>query len=328
MGERSASPCNRLDGAGRDTTGPKSQDLGGGGVLPIDPRRRATSAAVIVAALLIVVKAGVYVASGSVALLSSLTDSVLDLLASAAIFVAVRLAMTPADHDHRFGHGKAEALAGMIRGLLIIVASILLAVEAVGRIIHPEPVRNGGMVMVVLGFSAVVSLCVGLYEVAVYRQTRSIAIGADALNYLADALIALGAIGAVWLAGQSGLLIVDPLFGFSVAFGLLFSAWMLVHQAFDQLMDREMSETDRARIKAIILSHQEVLGVHDLRSRRAGPSMFIQFHLELDPELTLREAHRVADEVEALVADAFPGADVIAHQEPVGEFIENDLVRT
>ncbi|MGF1457069.1 MAG: cation diffusion facilitator family transporter, partial [Alphaproteobacteria bacterium] len=293
-----------------------------------DLRVKASRAAIIVAAVLVALKTLAYAASGSVALLSSLTDSMLDLVASVVIFLAVRLAIEPADQDHRFGHGKAEAIAGMVRGLLIVLAALFLAVEAVERLFHPEPVHQPGLAMGVLGFSAVLSLGIALYEMAVFRRTRSLAIGADALNYGADVAISLGAMGAIWLAGRPGIDLVDPLFGFSVALALAFSAWLLVTRTFDQLMDREMDEADRARIKGLILSHPDVLGVHDLRSRRAGPDMFIQFHLELDPDLTLRQAHRVADEVETVVARAFPGAEVIAHQEPVGEFIENDLVRT
>ncbi len=291
-------------------------------------RRRATQFAVWAAGFLVVIKAMAYLASGSVAMLGSLSDSVLDLLASVINFLAVRHAMTPADHDHRFGHGKAEALAGMGRGLLILVTAGFVLMEAVRRLIEPEALRNEGLVVSVLSVSALVSLVLAFYQYWAYRQTRSVAIGADAANYSADVLVSFGAIGAVWLTGLPGLSIADPLFGFAIAIVIATAAVSIILKSYDELMDREMDDEERERIKAIVLSHREVKGVHDLRTRRSGMDLFIQFHLELDPNLSLREAHRIADEVEALVAKDFPGADVLAHQEPVGEFIENDLVKT
>ncbi len=291
-------------------------------------RRRATLLAVAVAAVLVVAKLIAWRASGSIAILGSLIDSVLDLLASGVNLIAVRHALEPPDHEHRFGHGKAEALAGLGRGVLVFVSAGFLASEAVLRLIEPMAVRNGELAMGVLAFSALASLGLALYQLAVYRRTRSVAIGADAANYGADVAVSLGALGAVWISMEWGFAMADPLFGFAIAAMIAFATWSVIAQSYDQLMDREMSDLEREEIKRIVLAHPEALGIHDLRTRRSGVHLFIQFHLELDPELSLREAHRVADEVERAVAAAFPEAEVIAHQEPVGEFIENDLVKT
>lgn len=297
-------------------------DAGGG------LRQSAVIAAVAVAGLLVVAKLMAWLATGSVAILGSLADSLLDLMASAVAFLAVSHALKPPDHDHRFGHGKAEALAGLWRAALVVVSAVYVGWEAVQRLATPAPVENSGVAIGVLAGSAALSLGLAGYQIWVYRRTRSLAIGADAANYATDAAVNVAALGAVWLARDPRFAMADPLFGFAMAVVIALAAARIVRHAYDQLMDREMADHDRMRIKEIILSHPEALGMHDLRTRRSGADLFIQFHLELDPDLTLREAHRIADDVEERVRAAYPDADVMAHQEPVGEFIENDLALT
>ncbi len=291
-------------------------------------RRRATLAAVAVSALLIAIKAVAWIMTDSVAILGSLMDSGLDFLASLITFFAVRVAMSPPDHEHRFGHGKADSLAGLGRGLLILVSAGFVGMEAVGRLVEPQMIRAESVALWVMGVSALASLLLALYQYYAYRQTRSLAIGADAANYGADVLVSIGAGVAVWLSAAPAYAMADPLFGFAIAIVIGVSAVAILVQSYDQLMDREVEDRHREQLKKIILAHPDVEGVHDLRTRRAGAHLFIQFHLELDPDMTLREAHRIADAVEASVRAVFPDADVIAHQEPVGEFIENELVKT
>lgn len=291
-------------------------------------RRRAMQIASATAGLLVVAKGSAFLFSGSIALLASLIDSLLDLLASLIGYLAVRHAMEPADADHRFGHGKAEALAGLGHGALILGSALFVALEAFGRIVDPVPVRNGTLVLVVLAAAAIISAALALYMWVVYRRTGSLPVGADAANYGTDATLSLGAMAAVWLAGLPGFGLVDPLFGLIIAVIIGLFAWSILLNAYDQLMDRELDEENRTRIKSIVLSHDRAMGIHDLRTRRSGTALFIQFHLELDPDMSLREAHGVADDVERLLLERFPGAQVLVHQEPVGEFIENDLVRT
>lgn len=291
-------------------------------------RRRATWAAVGVSGTLVILKAGAWGLTGSIALLGSLVDSLLDLLASAVNLVAVRHAMRPPDHDHRFGHGKAEPLAGLGRGFFVLLSAMFVIYEAVNRLMVPERVENIGIGLGVLMIALVLSGGLFVYQRHVYRKTGSVAIGADAANYAADTMVSLGAIAALALTGTGVLAMADPLFGFAIAIIIIASTLGVLRQSYDQLMDREFADEDREQIKTIILSHPQAMGVHDLRTRISGRDRFIQFHLELDPDLSLRDAHKIADEVEQMVEDAFPGADVIAHQEPVGEFIENDLVKT
>lgn len=291
-------------------------------------RSQATLAAVCVSALLVVLKLWAWFATGSIALLGSLVDSLLDFLASVITLIAVRHSLVPPDHDHRFGHGKAEPLAGLGRGGFVLLSAAFVMYEAVNRLIAPEPMSHVGLGIGVLAVSIAMSGGLFLFQRYVYRQTGSLAVGADAMNYATDSLVSAGAIAVLILADGMGFALADPLFGFAIAIVIAASTLGIIRQSYDQLMDREFDDEDRERIKEIVLSHPEAEGIHDLRTRRSGRDRFIQFHLELQPDLSLREAHRIADEVEEMVERAFPGADVTAHQEPVGEFIENELVKT
>lgn len=278
--------------------------------------RLATYASVAVALVLIVAKAVAWGYSGSVSLLATLIDSTLDALASLVNLVAVRHALSPADREHRFGHGKAEALAGLGQAAFIVASAVLLLVESAHRIVDPVPLQSHQLGMAVMVFSILATVMLLLLQGHVIRKTDSTAIKADALHYRTDLLVNVSVIVALWLS-MSGWAGFDALFAIGIAFYILYSAWEIVRQAFDHLMDRELPDAQRERIKAIANSHEAVHGMHDLRSRRSGTATFIQLHLELDDDLTLLEGHRISDEVEASLLGAYPGAEIIIHIDPI-----------
>lgn len=280
--------------------------------------RRAAWASLAVAGVLIAVKFAAWVATGSVAVLSSLVDSALDAIASAVNFIALRHALQPADREHRFGHGKAEAIAGLAQSAFVAGSALFLAAESTSRLIRPQEIAYGGLGIAAILLSMVLTFALVRYQGFVAARTGSTAIAADSLHYRADLLVNAAIVGALAAATWLDTALIDPVVALLVAGYILRSAWAIMRTALDGLMDRELPDADRARIVAIVRSHPEVRGVHDLRTRRAGLQPFVQLHLELDGSMTLLEAHEISDRVEAAIIAAFPGAEVIVHQDPEG----------
>ena len=280
--------------------------------------RLAGYASVGVAFLLIGAKVAAYLLTGSVALLSSLLDSLLDAGASLVNLYAIRQSLTPADREHRFGHGKAEPLAALGQTAFIAGSAAFLAFQAVGRLIAPVPVEHEELGIAVMVFSIVATLLLVLYQRRVIRRTGSFAVRADSLHYLGDLFVNASVIVALLLSAWWGWHIADPLFAIGIAAYILYTAWQIFRSALDMLMDRELPDEMRGRIRKIALNHPRVMSVHDLRTRAAGRSIFVQMHLEMDPEMLLREAHEVADAVELAIMAEFPGAEVIIHEDPAG----------
>ncbi len=278
----------------------------------------ATYASVTAAGVLILVKIGAYLVTNSVALLSTLIDSLLDAAASTVNLFAVRQALVPADQEHRFGHGKAEALAGLAQSAFIAGSTLFLIFQAGRRLIEPQPVRNGVVGIAVMAFSLVVTLGLVAYQRHVVRVTGSLAIKANALHYLGDLMVNGSVILSLALGMEFGWHLLDPLFAIAIALYIVTSAWFIARQSLDQLMDRELPDEARRRIREIVLSHPGVVTLHDLRTRASGPMQFIQLHLEMDPAITLLRAHEIADAVEAQLCDAFPGSEVLIHEDPAG----------
>ena len=281
-------------------------------------RRLATYASVAVAALLISVKFAAWLETGSVALLSSLVDSLLDAAASLVNLFAVRHAMSPADREHRFGHGKAEPLAVLGQSAFIIGSAMLLFAEAIRRLILPVPVENAPAGIAVAVFSIVVTVGLVLYQRHVVSRTGSIAVSADELHYRSDVVLNIGVIAALALGSALDLPLVDPLFGAAIGIWIVYSAVRLVRLSLFQLMDHELPDDEREKIRAIAQTHPDVAAAHDLRTRIAGPTAFIQIHLEMDGSLSLVRAHEISDEVEAKLRTAYPNAEIIIHQDPEG----------
>lgn len=288
---------------------------------PITPEQRqrllhlATSASVATALLLIVGKLVAWSLTGSVSVLASLVDSLMDATASIINLFAVRYAMAPPDAQHRFGHGKAEALAGLGQATFIAGSAVFLCLQAVNRLLHPEPLGDVGVGIGVMSFAIAATAGLLLIQRHVIRRTGSTAIRADSLHYLTD-LVTNASIIVALLLGHFGWPGLDPVFAIGIAVYILKSAWEIGAEAVDLLMDKELPLEMKRRIVRIARAQPGVLGVHDLRTRQSGHVYFIQLHLELADALPLIEAHAIADCVEAGIAAQFPGAEILIHQDP------------
>ncbi len=280
--------------------------------------RLATYASVAAALALIVVKAAVWLMTGSVAILASLIDSLLDVAASTVNVLAVRQALSPADREHRFGHGKAEPLAGLAQSAFVAGSAVLLMIEAAKRLIAPLPIPHTGVAVAVMAASIAVTAGLVAFQRHVIRRTNSTAIRADSLHYTGDILVNGGVIVSLLLGRWLDAPILDPLFGACVGVYVLWSAWRIARLSLDMLMDRELPDDDRRRIRDVCLEHPEVRKVHDLRTRVSGPHTFIQLHMEMDGGISLMNAHAVSDAVEQRILAMFPGAEVMIHQDPAG----------
>ncbi len=288
---------------------------------PLTPERRArllhlaTTASVATALLLIAAKLAAWVATGSVAVLASLVDSLMDTFASIVNLLAVRYALTPADAEHRFGHGKAESLAALGQATFIAGSAVFLGLQAVDRLLHPQPLEATGIGLTVMGFSIVATAGLLAIQRHVIRATGSAAIRADALHYATDLVTNLGTIAAL-LAGRFGFPGADPVLALGLAGYILYSAVGIAREAVGALMDRALPDDTQARVLELARAQSGVLGVHDLRTRQSGHTAFVQLHLELEDRLPLVEAHAIADAVERAIRTALPGAEVITHQDP------------
>jgi len=292
-----------------------------GRMTPFERRARmlriATYASVATAVLLIAAKAFAWSITGSVSVLASLVDSLMDAGASLLNLFAVGYSLKPADTEHRFGHGKSESLAGLAQATFIGGSAIFLVVHAVNRMISPKPLEELWVGVGVMVFAIAATVALVAIQRHVIRETGSTAIRADSLHYVSDLLANLSIIVALLLAaaGWPGM---DPIFALGVAGYILYSAWSIAREAFNVLLDRELPADVQERVRGIALAHEQVVGVHDVRTRQSGQTNIIQLHLEVDGDLPLREAHRIANEVDAAVRAAYPEADVIIHQDPAG----------
>jgi len=281
-------------------------------------RLRATYASLAVALVLIVAKFLAWIGTGSVALLSSLVDSLVDAAASLVNFIAVRHAATPADREHRFGHGKAEPLAALGQSAFLVGSAMLLMAEAIRRLVEPQPVANPPAGIVVMVFAIVVTIALVAYQRHVVRHTGSLAVGADELHYRGDVILNLSVIVTLLIGHWFRVPLLDPLFGGAVGLWIIYSAVKIARLSLTQLMDRELPDTERARVRAVAEGHPDVIAVHDIRTRVAGPTAFIQLHIEMDGAINLVRAHEISDDVEARLQRAFPHAEIIIHEDPAG----------
>lgn len=280
--------------------------------------RRAALASVLVALMLVIAKGVVWLASGSVALLGSWLDSFLDLMASLINMIAVRAAVVPPDKEHRFGHGKAEAIAGLFQCSLILISALFLLYASARHLIAGEALLRGGWAIGVSVLAIVLTFALVAYQRQVVRQTGSVAIEADSLHYTGDLLLNLAVIAAVALSSYAGFVWADGLFGMAIAFYLGWAALRIFRKSVDILMDREFLDEERETIFNLVMGNKEVLGLHDMKTRRGGLTSFIQMHIEVKSDLSLFDAHQIADEVEATVGEAFPNTEIIIHTDPLG----------
>jgi ferrous-iron efflux pump FieF len=278
----------------------------------------ASIASVITAGFLIVVKLAAWYVTGSVGLLASLVDSVMDSIASLINLFAIRYSLQPADEEHRFGHGKAEPLAGLVQAAFIAGSAIFLIFHAIDRLRLAQPLERVGVGVGVMILAIVMTLILLAIQRYVIHKTDSTAIRADSLHYATDLLTNVSILLALYLT-TLGWTWADPVFAIAVAIYIFYSAFHIGQDSFQQLMDRELPADILEKILATAMSHLEVTGTHELRTRQSGQTRFVQLHLELDEEMSLKRAHEIADEVEAEIKAFLPGAEVLIHQDPADD---------
>ncbi|HEY7807968.1 MAG TPA: cation diffusion facilitator family transporter [Croceibacterium sp.] len=280
--------------------------------------RSAAFASIAMALTLAALKLWAVLESNSTAMLGSLADTALDLVASIATLVGVRIAAQPADADHRFGHGKAEALAAMFQVVLISLSAAGLAVRAVSELLSGGRVSaaGGGIAVSVIAIGGTFALL--WWQRHVISHTNSIAIKTDNIHYKSDLFLNVAVIAALVLDHYLGIPGADPLFGLGIAAWLAWGAWRASSEAIDHLMDKEWPDEKREQFLAAVARHPELMGVHDLRTRTSGTDDFVQFHAMVDGEMTVAEAHRVMDEIEERIEREFPGVEVLIHPDPEG----------
>ena len=287
--------------------------------------RRITTIAVAVAATLAALKLAAWALTGSVSMASSLVDSLLDIGASAVNLWAIRVALKPADHDHRFGHGKAEPLAGLAQAAFVTGSAAFLSLEAVDRLMNPVAVTRGALGIAVMVLATLATLALVTAQRRVARRTGSLAVEADSLHYTGDLLMNGAVIAGLVLSTELGWPWADPVMALAIAAVLMVGAIRILLRAIDQLMDRELPEAMRERIVAIAHRAPEVLDVHDLKTRTSGRQRFVQLHITMDGQLPLARAHAIGDEVTAAILALIPEAEVIVHHDPAGVAEAHDL---
>lgn len=276
----------------------------------------ASRASLATALTLILIKLLAWLYSGSASMLASLTDSFADALASIVNFIAIRYALVPADNDHRYGHGKAEPLASLAQSAFILGSAFLLLFYGGERLLNPAPVEHATLGVVVSIVAIVMTLALVMLQKRALAATSSTVVEADSLHYKSD-LYLNGAVLLALLLSQYGWWWADGLFALLIALYIGQQALDLGYRSIQALLDRELDDDTRAQIIALAKADNRVQGIHDLRTRQAGKTIFIQFHLEIDGSLTLNEAHNIADTTGIRVKAAFEDAEVIIHQDPV-----------
>ena len=285
--------------------------------------RTAAIASVCTAIALLCLKLWATAQSGSSAMLASLTDTSLDLMASIMTLVAVAYAARPADEEHRFGHGKAESLAAGAQVILVGVAAALIALSAIKELFTGGSATvSTGPAITVSAIAVVMTLALIGYQSFVVSRTGSGAIKADALHYRADLLLNLSVIGALVAQTFTSASWIDPVCGIAIAAWLAYGAWETANEALDHLMDREWDEERRELLVKTVAKHTAVSNLHDLRTRTSGVNHFAQFHVDMPADTTVEEAHDVIEAIEEDLARVFPQTEIIVHVDPEGHVDE------
>ena len=279
---------------------------------------RAALASIAMALFLVAIKSYAAWDTGSVAMLGSLADTTLDLVASLITLFGVRWAAMPADEDHRFGHGKAEALAALIQVILITFSALAIGWRGVDRLLRGEATQGLELGVGVSLVAMAATLALLAYQRYVIRRTASVAIRTDHVHYQSDLLLNLSVIVSLILDQWFGWRLADPLLGLLIAIWLLYGAWRAASHSVDQLMDREWGEEERAAFLSATRDYPELQGLHDIRTRSSGAHRFVQFHVWVPGEWTVREAHDRLDSVEEALQARFPGTEIIIHLDPHG----------
>ena len=280
--------------------------------------RSASIASLLVASALIVLKYYGWVTTTSVSLLGSLADSLIDFLASIFVFIAISYSLLPADAKHRFGYGKSEGLAAFIQSLLIGISGIYVCFEAIKRLLNPSQINQPSIAIWIILVSIALTLALVMYQKYVVKKSKSIAIESDQYHYLTDTYVNISVLFSIVITGWTRFVFIDALVGLLISGVVLYTSVTLLKKSFKILLDQEIQSDDRDRIREIALDHPKVLGFHDLRTRDTGRIYIIQFHLELDPDMSLLESHEITDEVTDSVLKLYPDSELIIHTDPLG----------
>jgi cation diffusion facilitator family transporter len=293
--------------------------------------RRVTRLSVATAVILTVLKLLAWIASGSIATLASLADSALDIVAALGTFLAVRYAAAPPDREHRYGHGKGEAFASLLQAGLVFASAALIGQEAVSHLISPKPIQSEGWALGVMAISLILTVMLLRAQTRMLSQAQSVAVSGDRAHYMMDLLSNVAAVIGIGLAALLHSPRIDAAAGLIVAGWLVWGAVQVFRDSSEQLLDHELPDGARAEIVSRMTSDPRVRGVHQLRTRASGPYVHIQMHADLDPELSLEQAHQVVVDAENRVLESFPAADIIIHADPEdraeahgGAFAEGD----
>ena len=280
---------------------------------------RAALASVATATVLMGIKGYAAWHTGSVAMLGSLADTGLDLVASVMTLFGVRLAAQPADTDHRFGHGKAEALVALFQVAVIAVSAVAIFGRAADRLMSHQPTSDPEIGIGASLIAIAVTAALLAYQRFVIARTKSVAIGADHMHYQSDVMLNIAVIVALVLDQYAHIAGTDAIFGMAIAAWLLWGAWRSSIAAIEQLMDREWPEEKRRRFVEVASRHPELIGLHDLRTRSSGSVDFVQFHIWMNPQMTIADAHDVTEKIESSLAREFPGTEILIHVDPEGQ---------
>ena len=251
-------------------------------------------------------------------MLGSLADSLIDFLASVFVFIAITYSFLPADEKHRFGYGKSEGLAAFIQSLLIGISGIYVFIEAIKRLLNPSQINQPNIAIWIILVSIALTIVLIMYQKFVVKKSKSMAIESDQYHYLTDTFINISVLISILITGWTRFIFVDAVVGLLISGVVLNTSIILLKKSFTILLDQEIQSSDRDEIRKIALQHPKVLGFHDLRTRDTGRNYIIQFHLELDPKMTLLESHQITDEVTDEVINKYPDSELIIHTDPLG----------
>ncbi|KXK07415.1 MAG: cation diffusion facilitator family transporter [Acidobacteria bacterium OLB17] len=266
-------------------------------------------------------KAGAYLYTGSVGLLSDALESIINLIAAVFALWMLTVASRPPDEGHNFGHTKAEYFSGALEGSLIGMAAISIGWAAIERMISPQPLENIGIGIAISAAATVINLVVGQILIRSGRTHRSIALEADGRHLMTDVVTSIGVIAAVIIVGATGWLILDPLIALAVALNILWTGYHVVKRSAEGLMDASASDEDMAKIVAVLDEYKEKAGIdyHALRTRVAGPRIFVSVHVLMPDEWTIQRGHELAEEIESAMRSAVPGVIASTHLEPLDD---------
>jgi ferrous-iron efflux pump FieF len=289
--------------------------------------KSASIASVVVASFLLIIKIIAFNMTDALSILAGLLDSLLDIVASVINFFAVRYALNPADDDHRYGHGKAEALAGLGQATLITTSVILLTLESISRIFAPKTITSVGIGLWVTIISIIFTLGLVMYQSYVVKKTKSLAIASDMLHYKTDFFLNITIFASLIITYFINFVQIDAILAIGIGIFILWGVKEILMQSVNQILDKELPDEERKKLYLLAVSHPKVHEIHDIRTRMSGNNVFLQFHMELPPQTLLLDAHHISEEVEAYIRKNYPYTiEVFIHIDPHGHPRENPVI--